>query len=194
MMKSILETTKQVLMQNISIIEKQIALEGMITQLARDIKTLQTLHENFKSNMRDRGHEWWQKGATQELETLCPDKMVWYRSNSKWEALFTKIENSISTESCKYCESSESEITAWKESEEVQWCLKNLDNMIEEEDKMYLQIVAKKVFGRQPSLNQYAVTQAILHNLFDPELVKIKFDEKYLTRKLNIFLFNGAIL
>ncbi|CAG8773197.1 14700_t:CDS:2, partial [Cetraspora pellucida] len=59
-MKSILETTKQVLMQNISIIEKQKALEGMITQLANDIKTLRSTHENFKSNMGDRGHEWWQ--------------------------------------------------------------------------------------------------------------------------------------
>ncbi|CAG8749606.1 3153_t:CDS:2, partial [Cetraspora pellucida] len=74
------------------------------------------------------------------------------------------------------------------DSGEVQWCLENLDSMIEEEDKTYLQIIAKKVFGRQPTQNQYAMTQAILHNLFDPELVKIKFDEKYLTRKLSIFL------
>ncbi|CAG8728190.1 4768_t:CDS:2, partial [Cetraspora pellucida] len=192
-MKSILETTKQVLTQNISIIEKQKALEGMITQLANDIKTLQSIHENFKSNIGDRSHEWWQKGAIQgiknaidnwlypndkiyeqairqELETLCSDRMGRYRRDVKWDALFTKIENSISTESCKYCgalfgsfrcaifdhifkkkisptinsESSESDIIAWKESGEVQWCFENLDSMIEEEDKTYLQMIAKK--------------------------------------------------
>ena len=55
-------------------------------------------------------------------------------------------------------ESSESDIIAWKESREVQWCLENLDSMIEEEDKTYLQMIAKKVFGRQPTRNQYAVT------------------------------------
>ncbi|CAG8785401.1 6396_t:CDS:1, partial [Cetraspora pellucida] len=60
--------------------------------------------------------------------------------------------------------------------------------MNEEEDKTYLQMVAKKVFGRQPTRNQHAVTRAILHNLFNPEITKIKFDEKYLTRKLQYFL------
>ncbi|CAG8506170.1 9962_t:CDS:2 [Cetraspora pellucida] len=142
-MKSILETTKQVLMQNILIIEKQKALEGMITQLANNIKTLQSIYENFKSNMEDRGHEWWQKEAIQgiknaidnwlysndkiyeqairqEFETLCPDRIGWYRRDVKWDAF------------------SESDIIAWKESREVQWCLKNLDSMIEEEDKTYL--------------------------------------------------------
>ncbi|CAG8646097.1 2705_t:CDS:2, partial [Racocetra fulgida] len=94
MMKSILETTKQVLMQNISIIEKQTALEGMITQLACDVKALQTLHENFKSNMGDRiknaidnwlypNDKIYEQAIRKELETLCPDKMVWYKSNSK---------------------------------------------------------------------------------------------------------------
>ncbi|CAG8775742.1 4472_t:CDS:2, partial [Racocetra fulgida] len=146
MMKSILETTKQVLTQNISIIEKQKALEGMITQLANDIKTLQSIHENFKSNMGDRDN-WlypndkiYEQAIRQELETLCPDKMGRYKRD-------------ISTESCKYrgalfgsfrraifdhvfkkkisptvnSESSESDIIAWKESGEVQWCLENLD-------------------------------------------------------------------
>ncbi|CAG8827705.1 5490_t:CDS:2, partial [Gigaspora rosea] len=149
-----------------------------------------------------------------ELENFCPDKMVRYKKNSKWETLFSKIENSISTESCKYrgalfgsfrraifdhvfkkkilltvnSESSESEIIAWKASEEVRWCFENLDSIIEDEDKTYLQMVVKKVFGRQPTKNQYAVTRAVLHNLFNPEIVKIKFDERYLTRKLRNFL------
>ncbi|CAG8792859.1 5185_t:CDS:1, partial [Cetraspora pellucida] len=56
------------------------------------------------------------------------------------------------------------------------------------EEKTYLQMVAKKVFGRQITNNQYAVTRAVLHNLFNPEIIKIKFDEKYLTRKLQCFL------
>ncbi|CAG8733475.1 15758_t:CDS:2, partial [Cetraspora pellucida] len=64
-------------------------------------------------------------------------------------------------------ESSKTEIISWKSSEEI---------------------VAKKVFGQQPTKNQYAVTRSILHNLFNPEIVKIKFDEKYLTRKLQSFL------
>ncbi|CAG8727876.1 8794_t:CDS:2, partial [Cetraspora pellucida] len=101
-MKSILETTKQVLMQNISIIEKQKALEGIITQLANDIKTLQSTYENFKSNIGDCGHEWWQlypndkiyeQAIRQELETLCSDRMP-YRRDVKWNVLFTKIKNS----------------------------------------------------------------------------------------------------
>lgn len=62
--------------------------------------------------------------------------------------------------------------------------------MIEEDDKTYLQMVAKKVFGRLPTKNQYAVTRAMLHNLFNPKIVKIKFDERYLTRKLHSFLQN----
>ncbi|RIB06155.1 hypothetical protein C2G38_2047013 [Gigaspora rosea] len=165
--KLILEMTKQILMQNNSIMEKQKALESTVTLLTNDVKALQSLQENFKPNMRDHVNEWWQKGMTQgiknaidnwlypnekiyeqtiqkELENFCPDKMVRYKKNSKWETLFSKIENSISTESCKYCgalfgsfrraifdhvfkkkisptvnsESSESEIIAWKASEE----------------------------------------------------------------------------
>ncbi|CAG8648043.1 11466_t:CDS:2, partial [Racocetra fulgida] len=57
----------------------------------------------------------------------------------------------------------------------------NLDVIVEEDDKTYFQMVAKRVFGRQPTKNQYAVTHAILHNLFNSEITKIKFDKKYLT-------------
>ncbi|CAG8758088.1 2415_t:CDS:2, partial [Cetraspora pellucida] len=99
MMKSILETTKQVLTQNISIIEKQKALESMITQLANDIKTLQSIHKNFKSNMGDCGaiqgiknviDNWlypndkiYEQAIQQELETLCPNRMGQYRRDVK---------------------------------------------------------------------------------------------------------------
>ncbi|CAG8617715.1 22776_t:CDS:2 [Cetraspora pellucida] len=91
---------------------------------------------------------------------------------------------SIGAKSCKYCgalfgsfyhavfehvfknkisqtvnsESSETEIISWKSSKEVQWCFKNLNTMIEEENKTYHQMVTKKVFGQQPTKNQYAVT------------------------------------
>ncbi|CAG8804627.1 26088_t:CDS:2, partial [Dentiscutata erythropus] len=62
-----------------------------------------------------------------ELVALCPDKMERYKKDTKWEALFDKIKN---------C--SEAEIVSWKSSSEVQWCLQNLDTVIEEEDKTYL--------------------------------------------------------
>ncbi|CAG8467023.1 13290_t:CDS:2 [Dentiscutata erythropus] len=226
----LLEMTKKVLEQNTSIMEKQGALEVMLTQLADKVKTLQSSHENLKSKAKDNDNEWWQKGATQgikfavdnwlypndkvyeksirkELDDLCPDKMERYKKASKWDALFCKIENlyrgalfgSFRRSIFDYVfkkkisptvnsESSEAEISSWKSSEEVQWCLENLDTMIEEDDKMYLQMVAKRVFGRQPTKNQYAVTRAILHNLLNPEITKVKFDEKYLTRKLQSFL------
>ncbi|CAG8575372.1 11413_t:CDS:2 [Dentiscutata erythropus] len=58
MMKLLLETTKQILTQNISIIEKQNTLDTTITQLANDIKTLQSSHKDFKSNIKDNNQEW----------------------------------------------------------------------------------------------------------------------------------------
>ncbi|CAG8623452.1 4425_t:CDS:2 [Cetraspora pellucida] len=100
----ILETTKQILTQSISIIERQDALETIITLLANGVKNLQSSYKYFKSNMKDHDHK-------------CQ------LANEKLES------------------------------------------------------VAKKVFSQQPTKNQYAVTQAILHNLFNPEIVKIKFDK-----------------
>ncbi|CAG8698708.1 5107_t:CDS:2, partial [Cetraspora pellucida] len=120
----------------------------------------------------------YEQAIRQELEALCPDKIALF--GSFWHAIFDhvfkkKVSPTVNSES------SESNIISWKESNEVQWCFENLDSMIEKEDKTYLQMVAKKVFGRQPTKNQYAVTQAILHNLFNSEIVKIKFDKKDLT-------------
>ncbi|CAG8447987.1 28912_t:CDS:2 [Dentiscutata erythropus] len=149
----------------------------------------------------------YEQAIQKELEALCPNKMGWYKKDFKWETLFIKIENLITLFESFRCaifdhvfkkkisptvnsESSKSEITSWKVSEEVQWCFENLDSIIEEDDKTYLQMVAKKVFGRKPTKNQYVVTRAILHNLFNPEIDKIKFDERYLTRKLSSFLHN----
>ncbi|CAG8771527.1 901_t:CDS:2, partial [Gigaspora rosea] len=201
----LLDITKKVLEQNTSIMEKQNALEGILTQLTESVKTLRLSCENLKSKAKGNDGEWWQKGATRgikiavdnwlypndkiyeqaikkELEALCPDKMEQYQKVSKWEALFSKIENLISTESCKYCgalfgsfrcsvfeyvfkkkisptvnsESSKAEIASWKLSKEVQWCFENLDTLIEEDDKTYLQMVAKRVFGRQLTRNNYA--------------------------------------
>ncbi|CAG8513756.1 12938_t:CDS:2 [Dentiscutata heterogama] len=86
MMKLILEMTKQILTQSISIMEKQKALESTVTLLTNDIKVLKSLQENFKPNMKDHDRE----------------------------------------------------------------CI------IEDEDKTYLQMVAKKIFGLQPTKNQYA--------------------------------------
>ncbi|CAG8819816.1 10149_t:CDS:2, partial [Dentiscutata erythropus] len=59
-MKLILETTKQILSQSISIIEKYEALESAVTLLSNDVKALQSLNENFKLNTRDHDNEWWQ--------------------------------------------------------------------------------------------------------------------------------------
>ncbi|RIB30291.1 hypothetical protein C2G38_2054213, partial [Gigaspora rosea] len=130
-----------------------------------------------------------------ELENFCPDKMISTESCKYLEALFGSFQRTIFDHVFKKkisptvnSESSESEIIAWKASEEVRWYFENLDSIIEDEDKLYLQMVVKKVFGRQPTKNQYAVTRAVLHNLFNPEIVKIKFDERYLTRKLRNFL------
>ncbi|CAG8487693.1 20954_t:CDS:2 [Dentiscutata erythropus] len=200
--------------------EKQETLETTLTQLTKDVKTLQSSYENLKSKAKENGHEWWQKGATQgirvavdnwlypndkvyeqairkELEELCPDRMEHYNKVSKWEALYCKIENMYRILQISWSiiwtfhhtvfehvfkkkvsptvnsESSESDIASWKLSEEVKWCFENLDMMNEEEDKTYLQMVAKKVFGRQPTRNQHAVAHAILHNLFNPEITKL---------------------
>ncbi|CAG8575392.1 11414_t:CDS:2 [Dentiscutata erythropus] len=102
----------------------------------------------------------YEQAIRKELEALCLDKMILPTVN---------------------LESSESEIISWKVSEEVQWCFENLDSIVEQEDKTHLQIVAIKVFGQLPTKNQFAVTQAMLYNLFNPEIVQIKFDERYLT-------------
>ncbi|CAG8724743.1 2514_t:CDS:2, partial [Dentiscutata erythropus] len=217
---ALLEMTNKILMQNTSIMEKQEALESTVTYLVRDIKALQSSQENLKLKANDNDN-WlysneriYEESIHKELEEFCPDKIERYKKISRWEGLYSKIENSIGAESCKYhgalfgsfrhavfenvfknkispsvnSESSEAEITSWKSSKEVQWCFENLDTIIKEENKTYLQMVAKKVFGRQPTKNQCAVTRAILHNLFNPKIVKIKFDEKYLTRKLKSFL------
>ncbi|CAG8817691.1 22018_t:CDS:1, partial [Cetraspora pellucida] len=37
-------------------------------------------------------------------------------------------------------ESSEANILSWKSSDDVHWCLENLDTTIEEEEKTYLQM------------------------------------------------------
>ncbi|CAG8623253.1 21857_t:CDS:2 [Dentiscutata erythropus] len=124
----------------------------------------------------------YKQAIRKELEALCLDKMCQYKkdTNGNYHLLRSKIH----AEFCKYrgalfgsfrraifdyvfkkkvlpivnSESSESEIISWKVSEEVQWCFGNLDTMIKDDDKTYLQIVAKKVFGRLPTKNQYAVT------------------------------------
>ncbi|KAF0507103.1 hypothetical protein F8M41_019063 [Gigaspora margarita] len=117
----LLDITKKVLEQNTSIMEKQNALEGILTQLTESIKTLRSSCKNLKSKAKG-------------------------NDASKWEALFSKIENLISMESCKYhgalfgsfrrlafeyvfktkisptvnSESSEAEIASWKLNKEVQ--------------------------------------------------------------------------
>ncbi|CAG8809216.1 11494_t:CDS:2, partial [Dentiscutata erythropus] len=96
-------------------------------------------------------------------EALNPDKMGRYKRDSKCETLFGKIENSYrgalfgslrraifdhvfkkKISQTVNSESSESEIISWKNSGEVQWCFKNLDTIVEDENKTYLQMVAKK--------------------------------------------------
>ncbi|CAG8786473.1 26215_t:CDS:2, partial [Dentiscutata erythropus] len=220
---ALLEMTNKILTQNTSIMEKQEALESTVIHLVRDIKALQSSQENLKSKANDNRatqdikfsiDNWlysneriYEESIHKELEEFCPDKIEQYKKISRWEGLYSKIENLYREalfESFHHAvfenvfknkislfvnsESSEAEITSWKSSKEVQWCFKNLDTIIEEENKTYFQMVAKKVFGRQPTKNQCAVTRAILHNLFNSEIVKIKFDEKYLTRKLKSFL------
>ncbi|CAG8474922.1 41042_t:CDS:10 [Gigaspora margarita] len=151
--------------------EKQEILETTLTQLTNNVKTLDSSYENLKSKTKENKYEWWQKGATQgikiavdnwlyssdriyeqaiqnEIVALCPGRMERYKKDTKLEALFGKIEN-LKVSSTVNLESSEAEIVSWKSSDEVQWCLQNLDTLIEKEDKTYLQMVAKKVFGRQ---------------------------------------------
>ncbi|CAG8819845.1 27093_t:CDS:2, partial [Dentiscutata erythropus] len=50
-MKLLLETTKQIFSQSISIIEKHEALESAVTLLSNDVKALQSLNENFKVDL-----------------------------------------------------------------------------------------------------------------------------------------------
>ncbi|CAG8748060.1 16837_t:CDS:2, partial [Cetraspora pellucida] len=119
-MKLILEITKQVLMQNMSIIEKQDALESVF-------------------NVRGHDNEWWQKGAIKGIKKAIDNWL--YPNNKIYEQAIRKELEMLPTVNL---ESSESEIITWKASEEVQWCLENLDSTVEEEDKTYLQMVAKK--------------------------------------------------
>ncbi|KAF0514430.1 hypothetical protein F8M41_017589 [Gigaspora margarita] len=153
--------------------EKQEILETTLTQLTNNVKTLDSSYENLKSKTKENEYEWWQKGATQgikiavdnwlyssdriyeqtirnEIVALCSGRMERYKKDTKLEALFGKIEK-LKVSSPVNLESSEAEIVSWKSSDEVQWCLQNLDMLIEKEDKTYLQMVAKKVFGRQPT-------------------------------------------
>ncbi|CAG8504163.1 9176_t:CDS:2 [Gigaspora margarita] len=99
-LKLILEIAKQVLTQNISIIEKQESIEATVTQLVNNVKTLQSSYENFKSNMKDHLISYkklrpikYEKGSfvlkkldleiQKELEAFCPNKMSYYKKNSK---------------------------------------------------------------------------------------------------------------
>ncbi|CAG8535960.1 7392_t:CDS:2, partial [Racocetra fulgida] len=133
--------------------EKQEALETTVTRLSSDIKVLQSSHENLKSNLKDNSYEWWQLSIDnwlypndkiyeeyirKELEDLCPDKMERYKKSSRWEALYSKIENSVNNNTlfgsfrravfehvfknkisqAVNSENSEAEIISWKSSEE----------------------------------------------------------------------------
>ncbi|CAG8503030.1 13511_t:CDS:1, partial [Cetraspora pellucida] len=40
--------------------KKQETLEIMLTQLTKDVRTLQSSYENLKSKARKNSHEWWQ--------------------------------------------------------------------------------------------------------------------------------------
>ncbi|CAG8785402.1 6397_t:CDS:2, partial [Cetraspora pellucida] len=44
----------------------------------------------------------YEQAIRKELDNLCPDRMERYNKVSKWKALYCKIENMISIESCKY--------------------------------------------------------------------------------------------
>ncbi|CAG8825898.1 17470_t:CDS:2, partial [Gigaspora margarita] len=121
---------------------------------------------------------------------LYPNDKIYEKFIRKELESFAQTKWTISAESCRYrgtlfesfhravfehvfknkglpkvnSASSEADIISWKSSEAVRWCFENLGSIIEEEDKIYHQMVAKKVFGRQSTKNQYSVTQAILHN------------------------------
>ncbi|RIB30004.1 hypothetical protein C2G38_2027220 [Gigaspora rosea] len=111
-MNTLLEITNKILVQNISIMEKQETLDATIS--AESCKYRGALFGSFR--------------------------------HAVFEHVFkNKILPTVNSES------SEAEIALWKLSEGVQWCFKNLDTMIKEEDKTYHQMVAKKVFGRQPT-------------------------------------------
>ncbi|RIB18104.1 hypothetical protein C2G38_2185541 [Gigaspora rosea] len=166
----LLDITKKVLEQNTSIMEKQNALEGILTQLTESVKTLRLSCENLKSKAKGatRGikiaiDNWlypndkiYEQAIKKELEVLCPDKMERYQKASNTEsckyhgALFGSFRRSVFEYVFKKkiaptvnSESSEAEIGSWKLSKEVQWCFENLDTLIEEDDKTYLQMVAK---------------------------------------------------
>ncbi|CAG8738901.1 6110_t:CDS:1, partial [Cetraspora pellucida] len=57
---SLLDITKKILEQNTSIMKKQETLETTLTQLIKDVRTLQSSYENLKSKARENGYEWWQ--------------------------------------------------------------------------------------------------------------------------------------
>ncbi|CAG8747506.1 8612_t:CDS:2, partial [Racocetra fulgida] len=139
--KCLLEMTKKVLEQNASIMKKQEALEKGAMQ---EIKIVvdNWLYPNDKI---------YEHAIKKELEALCPDRMERYKKASRWEALFCKIENLVNS------------IILILSSASAD----NLDAIVEEDDKTYLQMVAKRVFGRQPTKNQYARSDNDEENLED---------------------------
>ncbi|CAG8682375.1 22006_t:CDS:2 [Cetraspora pellucida] len=140
---TLLEITNKILIQNTSIMEKQGTLEVTVTQLASDIKKRVTQGIKFSiDNWLYPNDKVYEESIYKELEELCPDKMMWSFYYAVFKHVFkNKILQTVNSES------SETEIISWKSNKEVQWCFENLNTMIEEEDKTYYQMVAKKVFG-----------------------------------------------
>ncbi|CAG8524315.1 11295_t:CDS:2 [Racocetra persica] len=146
--------------------------------------------------MKDNDYEWWQKRATQGIKFLVDN---WLYSNDKIyeESIWKELEDlcldkMIDIELCKYCGalfgSFRHAVFEYVFKNKILPTVNSENTIVEEEDKTYHEMVTKKVFGQKLTKNHYMVIQAILHNLFDPEIVKIKFDKRYLTRKLQSFL------
>ncbi|CAG8471676.1 36874_t:CDS:2 [Gigaspora margarita] len=168
---SLLEITKKILEQNTLIMEKQEAFE--LCLLNSPIMSRLQNHHMKKGAMQGikvtvdnwlySSNRIYEQSIRNELATLCSDRMEQYKKDTKWKALFGKIEKLVS--STVNSESSEAEIVSRKSSNGCQ--------------KSVWTATYKK------SICYYTSN---LHNLFDPEITKIKFDEKYLTRILQYFL------
>ncbi|KAF0507099.1 hypothetical protein F8M41_019059 [Gigaspora margarita] len=130
--KLILETAKQILTQNDSIIEKQESLETLITQyehfeLAMCVFRAVQGIKNAIDNWLYPNDKIYKQAIRKELEALRPDKMSCTESCKYRGALFGSFRRAIFDHVFKKkvsptvnSESSESEIISWKANEEVQ--------------------------------------------------------------------------
>ncbi|CAG8843618.1 7923_t:CDS:2, partial [Gigaspora margarita] len=123
----ILEMTKKVLEQNTLIMERQELLERQRQEKMKAIgsRCILFLKKEAMQGIKVAIDNWlypnnkaYEQAIRKELEAFYLDRMQRYKKDSKWEALFNKIENlhvfKNKVSPMVNLESSETEITSWE--------------------------------------------------------------------------------